>query len=126
MDSIKVFYDGKCGLCSKEINYYIKVAPKNTFEWFDIATKPDDLKLIKASQADALMLLHAQDKKLNLHIGVDAFALIWSELKYWNLLSLIIKLPFINQLAKFIYNVFAKYRFKNLKHCKMASGKVIK
>merc|ERR1711935_1154239 len=105
---------------------YIKVAPKNIFEWFDIAKKPDDLKLIQASQADALMLLHAQDKKLNLHIGVDAFALIWSELKYWNLLSMIIKLPLINQLAKFIYNVFAKYRFKNLKHCQMASGKVIK
>ena len=23
-----VFYDGKCGLCSKEINHYMKIAPK--------------------------------------------------------------------------------------------------
>ena len=55
MDLIKVFYDGKCGLCSKEINYYKKIAPKNTFEWYDIATNQNDLKHIKVSQYDALM-----------------------------------------------------------------------
>ena len=47
MDSIKVFYDGKCGLCSKEINYYKRIAPKNTFEWYDIAKNQNDLKHIK-------------------------------------------------------------------------------
>ncbi|MDE4948910.1 DUF393 domain-containing protein, partial [Francisella tularensis subsp. holarctica] len=26
---IKVFYDGLCGLCTKEINQYKKIAPKN-------------------------------------------------------------------------------------------------
>ena len=29
MKLTKVFYDGKCGLCSKEINYYKRIAPKN-------------------------------------------------------------------------------------------------
>ena len=24
---VTVFYDGKCGLCSKEINHYKKIAP---------------------------------------------------------------------------------------------------
>ena len=33
MNLTKVFYDGKCGLCSKEINYYKKVAPKNMVGW---------------------------------------------------------------------------------------------
>ena len=123
---IKVFYDGKCGLCSKEINYYIKIAPKNVFDWFDIATKPSDLKHIQVSQHDPFMLLHAQDKKLNLKIGVDAFILIWSQLKYWNILAVIVKLPIINQLTKLIYNYFAKYRFKKLRHCQLATRKVIK
>ena len=40
----KVFYDGKCGLCSKEINYYKRIAPKNIFEWHDIASNPEKLK----------------------------------------------------------------------------------
>ena len=33
---ITVFYDGKCGLCSKEINHYRKVAPSGIFSWQDI------------------------------------------------------------------------------------------
>ena len=124
MNRIIVFYDGKCGLCSKEINYYIRIAPINTFDWYDVATKPDDLKKINISQHDALMFLHAQDENLKLNIGVDAFALIWSKIKYWNILSIIVKLPIIYTLAKIIYNVFAKYRFKKLTHCQLASEEV--
>ena len=82
MNLVKVFYDGKCGLCSKEINYYIKIAPSNTFEWLDIANNPSELKNIKISQHDALMFLHAQDENLKLKVGVDAFILMWSKLKY--------------------------------------------
>jgi|TARA_B110000977_G_scaffold183669_1_gene246537 predicted DCC family thiol-disulfide oxidoreductase YuxK len=126
MSMIKIFYDGKCGLCSKEINYYIKIAPKNVFDWFDIASNPSNLKHIQVSQHDALMFLHAQDKSLNLKIGVDAFILIWSQLKYWNILAVIVKLPIINQFTKLIYNYFAKYRFNKLSHCQLASCKVIK
>ena len=33
---VTVFYDGKCGLCSKEINHYRKIAPENVFDWQDI------------------------------------------------------------------------------------------
>ena len=125
MSLVKVFYDGKCGLCSKEINYYIKIAPPNIFEWLDIANNPGDLKKIKVSQYDALMFLHAKDENLKLKIGVDAFILIWSKLKYWRFLSLIIKLPLIYQCTKIVYRTFAKYRFKKLTHCQLASQKVL-
>ena len=126
MDLIKVFYDGKCGLCSKEINYYKKIAPKNTFEWYDIATNKKDLKHIKVSQYDALMYLHVLDNQSNLKIGVDAFISIWSQLKFWNLLSILIKAPLIYSLAKFMYKVFASYRFKKLAHCQIANRKAHK
>ena len=95
MKLIQVFYDGKCGLCSKEINYYKKTSPQNIFKWNDIANNPDDLNVIKVSQYYALMYLHALDSDKNLKIGVDAFILIWDELKLWNLLSLFVKLPII-------------------------------
>ena len=126
MDSIKVFYDGKCGLCSKEINYYKRIAPKNTFEWYDIAKNQNDLKYIKVSQYDALMYLHVLDKQSNLKIGVDAFISIWGQLRFWNLLSILIKVPLIYSLAKFMYKVFARYRFKILAHCQIANRKAHK
>ena len=126
MNLIKVFYDGKCGLCSKEINYYKRISPDNLFEWYDIATNPEELKAIKVSQYDALMYIHALDTNANLKIGVDAFALMWGQLRYWNILSFLIKLPIINMFANILYNAFAKYRFKKLTHCQLASKEVFK
>ena len=126
MKLIQVFYDGKCGLCSKEINYYKKISPQNIFKWNDIANNPDHLKVIKVSQYDALMYLHALDRNKNLKIGVDAFILIWDELKLWNLLSFFVKLPIIYQITKSLYNMFASYRFKKLTHCQMARQEVYK
>ena len=81
-----VYFDGKCGLCSKEIRYYQKIAPKGVFEWQDIAHDAAPLKALNISQADALRLLHASDKTGKMHIGVDAFILIWNELSVgWRL-----------------------------------------
>ena len=100
----KVFYDGKCGLCSKEINYYKRVAPKNIFEWHDIASNPEKLKELHVSQYDALMYLHAIDQKSNLKIGVDAFILIWGHLKHWKILSIFVRTPIIYSIAKITYN----------------------
>ena len=125
MKLIKVFYDGKCGLCSKEINYYKRIGPKNIFEWHDIATNPKILREINVSQYDALMYLHATDQKSNLKIGVDAFILIWAQLKYWKILSILVKTPVVYSTAKIMYKLFANYRFKRLTHCQMASQKVI-
>ena len=125
MNLTKVFYDGKCGLCSKEINYYKRIAPKNTFEWHDIASNPEKLKEVHVSQYDALMYLHAIDQKSNLKIGVDAFILIWSHLKYWKILSIFVRTPIIYSIAKITYKLFANYRFKKFTHCQMASQKVI-
>ena len=125
MKLTKVFYDGKCGLCSKEINYYKRIVPKNIFEWHDIASNPNILKDIRISQYDALMYLHATDQKSNLKIGVDAFILIWDKLKYWKILSILIRTPIIYSIAKITYKLFANYRFKKLAHCQVASQKVI-
>ena len=125
MKLTKVFYDGKCGLCNKEINYYKRIAPKNIFEWHDIASNPEKLKELRVSQYDALMYLHATDQKSNLKIGVDAFIMIWSHLKYWKILSVLVRAPFIYSIAKITYKLFAYYRFKKLAHCQMASQKVI-
>ncbi len=125
MKVIQVFYDGKCGLCSKEINYYKRIAPKNIFEWHDVASNPKKLKDIKISQYDALLFLHVSDQNSNLKIGVDAFTVIWSQLRYWKILSILIKTPIVYSIAKITYKLFANYRFKKLTHCQMANQKVI-
>lgn len=117
---ITVFYDGKCGLCSKEINYYRNIAPDGVFNWQDITVSAEDLKKEGIRLCEGLKLLHAKDINGKIYIGVDAFILIWKQLKRWKLLAAIISLPLIRQATNFVYKIFASWRFKRLKHCQIA------
>jgi len=119
---LTVWYDGKCGLCRKEINYYKAIAPADQFVWLDIATDPAPLAERGISQADALRRLHAADESGRLYIGVDAFVAIWKRLDYWRYLAMIIPLPLVLPLAQYAYNHFADYRFARLSHCQLASS----
>ena len=117
---ITVFYDGKCGLCSKEINHYRKIAPKGIFDWQDITESDEKLKIEGISLPEGLKILHAKDNDGKIHLGVKAFILIWKQLKWWNLLAKFISLPIIFQITNFVYLRFANWRFKRLAHCKIS------
>lgn len=117
---ITVFYDGKCGLCSKEINYYRKIAPNDIFDWQDITKSADELKKEGISLTEGLKLLHAKDEKGLMHVGVDAFILIWMQLRQWRFLATFVRLPAIHQIANIAYTAFANWRFKRLEHCQLA------
>lgn len=119
---IKVFYDGKCGLCSKEIRHYQAVAPEGVFEWQDITALPQSqLENEGLDLAQSLKHLHAKDSQGNIHIGVDAFLLIWQSLARWRWLARLIALPGLYTLTGFAYRGFAKWRFQRLGHCQIAS-----
>ena len=90
---ITVFYDGMCGLCSKEIQYYRRLAPSGLFVWQDIARDSRPLLVHKVSQAEALRYLHALDHNGRMQVGVDAFIAIWRELPRWQLLGYAGKCP---------------------------------
>ena len=117
---IEVFFDGKCGLCSKEIAYYQRITPPGIFVWLDIATDESPLAAHQISQADALRYLHVRDAAGNWHIGAAAFLVIWQQLRYWRFLAVLIGLPIIRQIAAMVYNRFADYRFAKLAHCQIA------
>ena len=121
---ISVFYDDKCSLCSREINFYKKIAPKAPLIWLGISTSSIELNNAKVKRIDALMFLHSRDNDGMFHIGVDAFILIWRNLPYFKYINYFISLPGIYQLANLIYAKFAKYRFKKLEHCQIEFRKI--
>ena len=118
---ITVFYDGKCGLCSKEINHYRKIAPSNIFNWQDITESADELNQEGITLAEGLRLLHAKDNSGQINVGVDAFILIWKQLSRWRVLAFLIGLPIIRHIANAAYRVFVNWRFKKLEHCQLAA-----
>jgi len=119
---IEVFFDGKCGLCSKEISYYQSIAPVGIFIWRDIANDPAPLQKHGITQADALRHLHVLDIDDQWHIGAAAFIIIWKHLSYWRLLAAVVGLPIIRHIASALYNKFAEYRFAKLAHCQVAKN----
>ena len=116
---IIVFFDGKCNLCSKEINYYRKIAPKDIFDWQDINIKGNDFIKMGIKTSDGLKILHVLDNNV-LYVGVDAFIKIWNNLSYWKILGMLVSLPVIKQMVGLAYRVFANWRFSRLEHCIIA------
>jgi predicted DCC family thiol-disulfide oxidoreductase YuxK len=117
---VTVYYDGKCGLCRKEISHYKKIATEGQFIWSDIAHDAAPLSQLGVSQMDALRRLHATDRNGKLHIGVDAFILIWGQLPTWRPLAILVGLPVVRYIAAMLYNRFADYRFARLEHCQIS------
>jgi len=121
---IKVFYDGKCGLCSKEINHYKRICNKKKFDWVDISRKSKALSEFGISQSQGLMYLHATVDDKKIFIGVDAFILIWKNLPRWKYLAFFVNLPLIKTICSIIYKYFAKKRYNNYDHCKISETKI--
>ncbi|MBX2830643.1 MAG: DUF393 domain-containing protein [Rhodospirillales bacterium] len=117
---ITVFYDGKCGLCSREINYYRNIAPKGVFEWRDVTEHAGDLEKHGISLVQGLKQMHAKDADGQWHAGADAFILIWLQLSIWRTLAMVVALPIISQIANLVYRLWAAWRFKRLTHCQLA------
>jgi predicted DCC family thiol-disulfide oxidoreductase YuxK len=119
-DTIKILYDGNCGLCSKEIKYYKKIDNRNVFEWINVYTDDIYLKKLGILKSEALMELHAIDKKGNVYKGVDSFILIWKNLSFlWSILGILVSFYPIYITAKFAYRKFAIQRFNKLGYCDM-------
>ena len=119
---IKVFYDGKCNLCSKEINYYRRISPIGIFDWQDINLLSDKYVNMGINISDALKTLHVIDIDNKLYLGVDAFIKIWNNLAYWKILARLISIPIIRQLANIAYKLFANWRFNRSSHCILAKN----
>ena len=59
---ISVFYDGKCGLCDKEISHYKKIAPPEIFNWQDITVCDKQLRERGVSLAGTKSYLKMREK----------------------------------------------------------------
>ena len=111
---ITVFYDGKCGLCRREIEHYIRIAPQGIFAWVDITITPEPFTTLGYSVPAGLNALHVRDAADIMHVGVDGFIAIWQQLSRWRILAWLVGSPIIRPMAQRLYKAFAAWRFKKL------------
>ncbi|MTI44102.1 putative DCC family thiol-disulfide oxidoreductase YuxK [Roseibium hamelinense] len=118
---ITVFYDGKCGLCSREINYFKNRQPLKSIAWCDIARDPSVLSQRNILQSEALMFMRVEDETGKVHSRVDAFIVMWGQFRGWRMLARFLSLPGVHALANTAYGYFARRRFEGYGHCKVAA-----
>ena len=102
---IKVLFNDKCSICSKEINHYknLKVEDIN---WLDINDLAVATKLSGKSHKELLRRLHViRDDRV--YSGVRAFVIMWDSIPRYKWLSKIISFPGIYHISVIIYELIA-------------------
>lgn len=107
---IKVFFDGSCKVCSKEIGFYNKYDKKKKFEWIDLNSKAKDLKILGIDKKFLSKSLHIQMGDGKIVKGVNAFRIIWREYRYLKFLSYILDFKIMRIIARPIYNFLVKIK----------------
>ena len=107
---IKVFYDGKCNVCKKEIDFYSKIDKEKSFDWVNIHKNKTKINKIGLSKEELLSILHIQAQDGSIIKGVEAFGLMWSKFRYLKLLSFALKFKPINIFASFLYKLWLRTR----------------
>jgi predicted DCC family thiol-disulfide oxidoreductase YuxK len=116
---IYVYYDKRCGICNREMQYYQKIQPEGVFRWIDVLEGESELKVSGISLLEAYQRIHAKDSFGKWHKDVDVFILIWRHIPKLRWISAVVSFAPIYTLAKLAYVVFAKWRFNRLAHCKV-------
>ena len=98
----------------------MRIAPENVFEWIDITIDTSSLERLSLTYVAGLKMLHAVDSHGKIHVGIDAFILIWCQIPHWRFLAKMTRVSFIYPLAKIAYRFFAAWRFNRLAHCQIA------
>ena len=110
-----VFYDGGCGLCTKEINHYRRYDRNQDIDWVDIQSGSNWLSLLGIPQSDALRELHVLRWDGVVVKGAAAFASMWSRLPRYSWLGKLLYRFHMLPMADWFYRKFATWHFKN--HC---------
>ncbi len=107
----KVFYDGGCPLCRREIAHYQRLDTEEHIHWVDIHAQPDALREHNLSWEPAMQRLHLLDTDGRMLTGAYAFAALWRNLPYYRRLATILALPGTLALLDRLYNRFATWRW---------------
>jgi predicted DCC family thiol-disulfide oxidoreductase YuxK len=107
---IKVFFDGQCPLCSREIEYYKRQKGAELIDWVNIYNSssidyPDQL-----SPEQALKRFHVLDSNGKLVSGGQGFVILWSALPKFYFLSKIFSKKYMGWLLEHFYNFFVLIR----------------
>jgi len=106
----KVFFDGTCPLCSREINFYKRKGKGANIIWVDISLLDTGDVFPGLTKEEALKRFHLLDYKGRLLSGAKAFAALWLVLPPFKLLGRIAQKEPFTFILELLYRTFLLIR----------------
>lgn len=107
---IKVYFDGLCHLCSREINHYRSMRGSENIDFQDITSATFDAKSQGLDPNEVHKNMHVRDREGAVRVGVDGFIAIWNELPSLRFLVPIASFGPIHLILRLGYFCFTKIR----------------
>ena len=103
---MKIFFDGECPICSREIHFYKRKAGTVRCEWVDVNRLSEEFIPNGYTRDDLLKRFYVNHPTEGITSGAMAFALLWQEIFGWHWVVDALKVPIIGQTCDFTYRVF--------------------
>jgi predicted DCC family thiol-disulfide oxidoreductase YuxK len=107
---MKVFYDGACPLCKREIGFFRKCKPVENVEWIDVSRLKTKFAHPGLSQEQALQRFHVVTPEGQLLSGGAAFSRLWCSIRAFRYFGLVFHLSPFAWMLDPIYDQFLKIR----------------
>ncbi len=117
---LQIFFDGSCGICSREMQIYRDQDSGARLIFFDISDPGFDAAEYDCNTKELMKELHVRDADGQFHTGIAAFARIWGsfpESPLYRLLEYSVTLPGIRLGADLGYATFARLRHLLPQNC---------
>jgi predicted DCC family thiol-disulfide oxidoreductase YuxK len=109
----KVFYDGNCPICKREIELYKQLNKNKSIAWYNIYSDKKALKIINKSKEECLKAFHVIDDN-KIYKETEAFFILWKDIKYFKILYYLFNYKLIRYFLNIFYKIYAKYRYNKL------------
>ena len=115
-NSLTVFFDGSCPICSKEIDFYKMRVGADELSWVDVSDDKIPIPIQTRSREELMARFHVLSSSGELVSGGAAFAELWASLPAFKIFGKLFKLPILRSLIDFGYDIFLTVRpkFQNL------------
>ena len=100
--NLRVFYNGSCPVCSREIAHYRHAAERARAGVQFSDTESGDIKALGMTPDDARRRLHVLDGG-ELKAGLPAFQALWRRIPRWRWLATVTGWPGVRQGAEWVY-----------------------
>lgn len=107
---VKVYYDGLCHLCSREMEHYRQEPGGESLEFVDITTPGFQAAAEGLDPVRVHRAMHVRKSDGTLAVGVEAVLVIWAVMPRYRRAARLGRSPLPNLLLRLGYRIFAAAR----------------